>query len=589
MSSYNNSNEYNDIFNNLLENSNKGTGLQKNKKTNLNLPKNNINISDFKLHNNNDKTGEPILTGDRFIPYKSNLDDNVQNFILTSSPFKNCNISYDQRLDSPSSSESKPEKNYVNFIIDNMLKNSSDGYIIRNKSIRRNNIFSFSKEIFHSEKKNKTRKAIDINTNINNKNNLNLSAKNNKKILNIGGENYNNNELMNNINTFIGFKRKGIINPDKNDLLNFENKYNISNRKIQKTPIRILDAPNLIDDFYLNVLDWGKKDILAIGLSNEIYLWNNDNHETNLLTKYKNKHIYNNIAYENQRFNNITSLSFMNNGACLGVGLPEGKIQLWDIIKQIKIREIDAHEDRICCLSWNEYILSSGSKDRYIKNFDVRKKYANISSIKKHKQEICSLKYSIEGDLLASGGNDNTVYIWDIRNLQNNLFNFILSDNNNNYINSHEVRPYAVNNLHHGAIKGMAWCPWKRHILATGGGSRDKSIKIFSCDHSKLIKNIYTGSQVCALLWNTREKELISSHGYNKNQIIIWNYEQNKKVCELKGHMNRVLYLANSPDESTLCSGSGDETLRFWQINDEPVNTKEIDDNNNLNDNVIIH
>jgi len=29
-----------------------------------------------------------------------------------------------------------------------------------------------------------------------------------------------------------------------------------SQRKIEKHPFRVLDAPNLIDDFYLNLLDW---------------------------------------------------------------------------------------------------------------------------------------------------------------------------------------------------------------------------------------------------------------------------------------------------------------------------------------------
>lgn len=29
---------------------------------------------------------------------------------------------------------------------------------------------------------------------------------------------------------------------------------------------------------------------------------------------------------------------------------------------------------------------------------------------------------------------------------------------------------------------------------------------------------------------------------------------------------NRVLYLAMSPDGSTIVTGAGDETLRFWNI-----------------------
>lgn len=39
-----------------------------------------------------------------------------------------------------------------------------------------------------------------------------------------------------------------------------------------------------------------------------------------------------------------------------------------------------------------------------------------------------------------------------------------------------------------------------------------------------------------------------------------------KKVATLKGHTFRVLYLALSPDGSTIVTGAGDETLRFWEI-----------------------
>ena len=35
-------------------------------------------------------------------------------------------------------------------------------------------------------------------------------------------------------------------------------------------------------------------------------------------------------------------------------------------------------------------------------------------------------------------------------------------------------------------------------------------------------------------------------------------------VASLTGHSNRVLYLAMSPDGETIVTGSGDETLRFW-------------------------
>ena len=563
----------------LFKFSNKDTGNQRTKKLN---GKNIIsNVKEIKYSNNNDNN---IITGDRFIPLKNSVDNNVQNFILNSSPFNFNSSNSPQKVDSISSSEGKAEKNYVNFIIDNMLKISSDTFVIKNKETRKNNIYSFSKRIYNTNNKYNSKKNLDDKNKIemdktNNLNyfeNLKKNENDKKEMKNIKNETED--EIYRQINSFYRKKEKNILSQEKNYGVEYDKIY----RKIPKTPFRILDAPNLVDDFYLNLLDWGKENIIAVALSDELYLWNDNNAKSSLLMTYES----NNTASEDSFTNNITSLSWMQNGLFLGIGLPDGNIQFWDINKKIKIREIEAHNNRVSCLSWNDNILSSGSKDRYIKNFDVRMKSPEISKIKRHKQEICSLKYSIEGDLLASGGNDNIAYIWDIRNLKNNIFNFLLD---NNSPNPYEIKPYSVNNLHNAAVKAMNWCPWKRHVLATGGGSKDKTIKIYSCDCNKLIRNINTGSQVCALVWNEKEKEIISSHGYNKNQIIIWNYEKNKKICELKGHMNRVLYLAKSPDERFICTGSGDETLRFWKINDEIKGKNKYKIEDEMINNVLVH
>ncbi|KAJ3035695.1 Protein FIZZY-RELATED 2, partial [Rhizophlyctis rosea] len=41
-----------------------------------------------------------------------------------------------------------------------------------------------------------------------------------------------------------------------------------------KTPYKVLDAPDLVDDFYLNLVDWSSKNILGVGLGSCVYLWN---------------------------------------------------------------------------------------------------------------------------------------------------------------------------------------------------------------------------------------------------------------------------------------------------------------------------
>ena len=44
-------------------------------------------------------------------------------------------------------------------------------------------------------------------------------------------------------------------------------------RKIQKVPFKILDAPELQDDFYLNLVDWSCLNVLAVGLARSVYVW----------------------------------------------------------------------------------------------------------------------------------------------------------------------------------------------------------------------------------------------------------------------------------------------------------------------------
>jgi cell division cycle protein 20 (cofactor of APC complex) len=326
----------------------------------------------------------------------------------------------------------------------------------------------------------------------------------------------------------ITFNYNNPINQMKNLL---ENKHTAT-VVTQITPERILDAPNLIDDYYMNLLDWGTTNILAISLSNSVYLWNGNTYESNSLTSAND---------------NICSVSWMNSGTCLALGMTDGSIELWDTIKHHQIRSMTGHLGRVCALSWNGYILSSGSKDSNIINHDVRIRDHNINTMIGHTQEVCNLKWSSDGVNLASGGNDNLLNIWDINNSSYQKYKF--TD-------------------HEAAVKAISWSNWQKNILASGGGSKDKTIKFWNTDTGNLLSSHSVGSQVCALLWDKHEKGLISSHGYSKNQICLWKYPNMIKSNELNGHMSRVLYLSSSPDGNYIVSGSGDETLRFWKIHE---------------------
>jgi len=37
--------------------------------------------------------------------------------------------------------------------------------------------------------------------------------------------------------------------------------------------LQVLDAPELQDDFYLNLVDWSSQNVLSVGLGACVYLW----------------------------------------------------------------------------------------------------------------------------------------------------------------------------------------------------------------------------------------------------------------------------------------------------------------------------
>lgn len=45
-------------------------------------------------------------------------------------------------------------------------------------------------------------------------------------------------------------------------------------RKISKSPYKVLDAPGLQDDFYIDLLDWSSRNEIGVGLGKAIFIWN---------------------------------------------------------------------------------------------------------------------------------------------------------------------------------------------------------------------------------------------------------------------------------------------------------------------------
>lgn len=241
-------------------------------------------------------------------------------------------------------------------------------------------------------------------------------------------------------------------------------------RSLSKVPFKVLDAPDLADDYYLNLVDWSSTNVLAVGLGSQVYLWSA---ATSAVTRLVD------VAVPGST-DHTTSLSWIGRGNILAIGTDSGKVHIWDTQVGKRVRTMEGHESRIGCMDWNEYILSTGSRDRSIVHRDVRAAEHWLSRLNVHKQEVCGLKWNTAANQLASGGNDNRLLIWDSK-----------ADNS---------QPIFRFNQHTAAIKALSWSPHQNGLLASGGGSADKRIRFWNTINGNLLNEIDTGSQVSYIL-----------------------------------------------------------------------------------------
>ncbi|KAF4758831.1 substrate-specific activator of APC-dependent proteolysis, partial [Perkinsus olseni] len=315
-------------------------------------------------------------------------------------------------------------------------------------------------------------------------------------------------------------------------------------RKISRSPAKVLDAPNLQDDFYLNLVDWGAGNVLAVGLAKTVYLWCPMTGAVTQLCEVPEDDL-------------VASVAWNQDGSSLAIGTGKGDVQIWDPVRCEKIHDALGHSGRVGALAWSGSRLATGGRDHSILLRDTRSPQRNVDKLIGHRQEVCGLSWSYNGAMLASGGNDNKVLTWSASMMPSG-----------NVTDGHSSRISPVLRLadHQAAVKALAWSPHQHHTLATGGGTADRCIRFWDTHTGTCLNCVDTGSQVCNLSWAKSVNEVVSTHGYSLNQVVVWKYPSMRKVVTLTGHTYRVLYLSVSPDGQTVVTGAGDETLRFWNV-----------------------
>ncbi|KAM6188206.1 LOW QUALITY PROTEIN: cell division cycle protein 20 homolog B-like [Sarcoramphus papa] len=208
----------------------------------------------------------------------------------------------------------------------------------------------------------------------------------------------------------------------------------------------------------------------------------------------------------------------------------------------------------------NSQLYSQGS----IYHHDIWVAQHHVGTLCQNKQSICSLKWLLTNQLLASGSSDGILNIWP-------------SDPGVNC--SQPLKTIS----HSSAVKAMNWCPWQSKVLVTGGGMKDGILHVWDINSEKIIQSAATDYQrnsrifseyaivlhsalqcviglssllflihhfclhtevieeeICSLLWLPKTSKLMTGQGLPGNPIKIWKYPMLINSSELYGKPSQV-------------------------------------------------
>lgn len=213
-------------------------------------------------------------------------------------------------------------------------------------------------------------------------------------------------------------------------------------------------------------------------------------------------------------------------------------------------RVLRGHEHTIFGLAFmpDSKVLASGSEDDTIRLWDVKSGEC-FATIQTGADQVRGLAFSPEGDILAAAHKDSTVTLWDMNSLQ------LLRT-----LGGHTSEVYTVSFSPDGKT------------LASGGF--DKTIRLWNVETGKLTKTLegHT-SWVWTVSFSKNGKRLASTGGLDQTARL-WNVETGKveKVCQ--PHGDKVRFVGILEKSGKVVTTSDDKWARVWEIDSGKIAMK---------------
>jgi hypothetical protein len=157
-----------------------------------------------------------------------------------------------------------------------------------------------------------------------------------------------------------------------------------------------------------------------------------------------------------------------------------------------------------------------------------------------HEEGICSLAWSPDGSLIASGGNGGDVRLWEW--------------------DGDSLRPSAVLEGHSGSVRGLAWSPTGRHLLS---GAEDGHVVVWSVlGGSPLARHGRHDGFVNAVAW-APDGAWYASAGRD-GFLVVYDAHDHDPIARLESPLGSFTSLSCSRTNGLLAASARTSVISLW-------------------------
>ena len=247
----------------------------------------------------------------------------------------------------------------------------------------------------------------------------------------------------------------------------------------------------------------------------------------------------------------VRAVEWSPNGLQIASAGEDYSVQVWDAMSGTNAFTYHNHAAAVSGVAWSPdgQRIASASEDQTVQVWDAAKgpqwfralalragfKYIVYES---HASAIQTVAWSRDGRNIASGGNDNTVRVWD----------------------AGTIDTIAIYRGHTDVVEAVAWLPDSLHVAST---SIDHTVRVWDINTMSANFTYRRSSSVVHALACSPDSKYIALASSDRT-VQIWDIAANREAFTYRGHSGSVRAVAWSPDGRYIASAGDDQTVQVW-------------------------